>query len=364
MNLELLQLVPQNSADSSKNSISSMNLQNDSLLEFAGNDEFFQQLQQEFNIFEQSIVEQKLPENGKNLPVVKGADDDSSEAIKLDEETNEVSDLLQSDGFINSNVMVAPALLAVPPVVLSPLDIKAGQQPVVLNNKPVNVLAETTDVIFEEVDASFSEGEATETEVPSELIQIELNRKSQVSLDSDVKTGRGDAGGAVSLATNYLSPSLKPMAAPTLNATLEAPVSDYDAWGSELNNRMAWMVSKDIKVASLRLNPVELGPMEVRIQIKNEQVDVLFNSTHSQVREAIEAAVPRLRDMFSEQLLRLDNVNISQHAFGDQKEQSKGHGEEIFTDGETHPAEDEPEESMSVLSSSTITGSGKIDYFV
>ncbi len=363
MNLELLQLTPQNSADSSKNSISSMSLQNSPLLEFAGNDEFFQQLQQEFNITEQNVAEQTLPENGKNLPVVKDADADSSEIVQLNEEALE---LLRSDGFINSNVMsTTPALLLSVQSVLSPLDTKAFQPPVVLNSKPVNVLTETTEVILEEVDVNFSEEEMAE--IPSELIQTELNRKSQVYLDTDVKSARGDTGLTESLAASYLSPSLRTTAAPTttLNATLAASVSDYEVWGDELSNRMAWMVSKDIKMVSLRLNPVELGPVEVRIQIKNEKVDVLFNSTHSQVREAIEAAVPRLRDMFSEQLLRLDNVNISQHASGDQKERSREHGEELFADSDAHAGEDEAEEeAMSVLSNSAMMVDGKIDYFV
>ncbi|MCF6236700.1 MAG: flagellar hook-length control protein FliK [Gammaproteobacteria bacterium] len=367
MNLELLQLTPQISADSSKNSISSMSLQNSPLLEFAGNDEFFQQLQQEFNISEQNVVEQTLPESGKNLPVVKDADagSDSSEIVQLNEEALE---LLRSDEFINSNVMsTTPAILLSVQSVLSPLDTKALQPPVVLNSKPVNVLTETTEVILEEIDANFSEEEMAE--IPSELIQTELNRKSQVYLDTDAKSVRGDTGLTVSLATGYLSPSLRTTAAPTttLNATLAPSVSDYEAWGDELSNRMAWMVSKDIKMVSLRLNPVDLGPVEVRIQIKNEQVDVLFNSTHSQVREAIEAAVPRLRDMFSEQLLRLDNVNISQHAFGDQKERSRGHGEELFADNEAHAGDDGPEseeETVSVLSNSAMMVDGKIDYFV
>ncbi len=367
MNLELLQLVPQTLGDLSKNSVASIDKQADSLLEFSGEGEFLLQLEQEFNLSEQKVIEQKLPENGKNLPAVESANGNLSLAVELEQETPDSFDPFRSDEFPNSNATLIPALLfPVQPVTPLPLDInKAASQQSDQLNRSINVQIETSELLTEEIDTYFSDEEVTEV-VTSEFIQPELSRKNQIPLDAssgDVKLSRGDAALAMSSVTSPLSPASKAVeSTPTLNATLESSVSDYDAWGAELNNRIAWMVRKDIQVVSLRLNPAELGPVEVRIQMKNDQVDVLFNATHAQVREAIEVAVPRLRDMFSEQLLRLDNVNISQHAFEDKKERSKGHEEEFLADGE-RPADEPEDESMSV-SNSAMIAHGQIDYFV
>ncbi len=354
MNLELSQWVSKSSGDSSRNSISETNQPGNSLSEFDDKEPFLQQLQQEFRSFEVENSKQKLPANGNNLPVVTDINQDES-------------DLFLSDELNDSNIIPATLLpLPVQPVVLSPQDIKAGQQTVALN-KPVNVLVENSEVITDEAYTDFSDEEMTE--VTSELIQPELNRKNQMSVDvqlNDIKSGRGDATLVTSSIAGHLSLSPKSTeSASNLNAFVESPVSDHEGWGDELSNRMVWMVRQDIKVANLRLNPSDLGPVEIRIQIKNEQVDIHFNSTHAQVREAIEVAVPKLREMFNDQLLRLDNVNISQNSFEGQKERSKDHDGENFSESDRRSGEIEPEdESISVLSDSAFMARGRIDYFV
>ena len=42
-----------------------------------------------------------------------------------------------------------------------------------------------------------------------------------------------------------------------------------------------------------------------------------FSSPHAMVREAIEAALPRLRDMLANQGITLADVNVSQHGSAD-----------------------------------------------
>ncbi len=359
MNLEWFQLTSQGLVDLSKNSMPSTDQPSSFLVDFAGNDGFLQQLQQEFNNYGTEVAEQKLPVSGNYLPSEEGADNDLSIVKELNQEE---SDLLLSDELTGSNVTLAAASSTPVQPVLTPLDIKINQQQAALNNKPVDVQLENSEATNDETYTNLLDEEITEA--ASELIPPELNRKKQAFLDSqsgDVKPSRGEATLVMSSMTSNLSLSSKTAESmPNLNASLESAVSDHEAWGDELSNRMAWMVRQDIKVANLRLNPADLGPVEIRIQIKNEQVDVHFNSTHAQVRDAIEVAVPRLRDMFGEQLLRLDNVNVSQHSFDGQNERSRDHASELLAEGEGNTHEDEALE----LSEPAVIAQGKIDYFV
>ncbi len=118
-----------------------------------------------------------------------------------------------------------------------------------------------------------------------------------------------------------LSPSLSPAPGPavaTANTpvqhayTLNQPVADPQ-WGSELGKRLIWMNGNGIGRAELRLNPPELGPVEVRIAVANDDARVAFQVQHGATREALENAMPRLREMFASQGLNLNDASVSEH---------------------------------------------------
>jgi len=91
-------------------------------------------------------------------------------------------------------------------------------------------------------------------------------------------------------------------------------------WDQALGERIQWMVNRNIQGAQIKLNPAQLGPMEVRIQVQNDQATIQFSSAHSVVREALEAALPRLRDMFDASAVELVDVDVSGQSFaGEQR---------------------------------------------
>ncbi len=107
--------------------------------------------------------------------------------------------------------------------------------------------------------------------------------------------------------------------------TIERPVHDPE-WKQELGDRIVWMTRNTMAAAELKVNPPQIGPVEVRIQLNNEQLNVVFASQNAAVREAIEASVPRLREMMGAQQMNLISVDIS-HSFMDQRQhQPTGHG--------------------------------------
>lgn len=95
-------------------------------------------------------------------------------------------------------------------------------------------------------------------------------------------------------------------------------------WDTAFSQRVAWAATNQHQVAELRLNPPNLGPVEIRITVSNDQATAMFVSPHASVRDSIEAAMPRLREMLAESGLTLGNVNVSSQSF----QQQAGHGEE------------------------------------
>ncbi|NOQ15475.1 MAG: hypothetical protein GQ581_00275 [Methyloprofundus sp.] len=88
---------------------------------------------------------------------------------------------------------------------------------------------------------------------------------------------------------------------------------NHPEWKQEFNERIIWMHNKAIPSAELRLNPQHLGPISIQINIdKDQQASILFNAQNAGVREAIEAALPKLKDMLGSQQVTLAEASVSQ----------------------------------------------------
>ncbi len=91
-------------------------------------------------------------------------------------------------------------------------------------------------------------------------------------------------------------------------------------WNKEIGERVIWMHKQAIPSAELRLNPGHLGPITIKVDMSQDQATVAFTTQHAAVKEAIDAALPKLREMFSAQQLNLAEVSVSQEDAG-QKQQ-------------------------------------------
>ncbi|MBE0471710.1 MAG: flagellar hook-length control protein FliK [Methyloprofundus sp.] len=95
---------------------------------------------------------------------------------------------------------------------------------------------------------------------------------------------------------------------------------NHPEWQQEFNERIIWMHTKSIPSAQLRLNPQGLGPISIQINVdKDQQASIVFNAQNAGVREAIEASMPKLREMLNAQQVNLAEVNVSQ-----QQQQGQG----------------------------------------
>ncbi len=91
-----------------------------------------------------------------------------------------------------------------------------------------------------------------------------------------------------------------------------------NGWSAGLGQRLLMMAESGIEVARLRLNPAHLGPLEIHVNVEDERAQVWFGASHSATRDALEAALPRLREMFAAQGLELTHADVRDH--GGQRE--------------------------------------------
>ena len=95
------------------------------------------------------------------------------------------------------------------------------------------------------------------------------------------------------------------------------PVAMHQAgWSEGVVDKVMWMSSQNLKSAEIQLDPAELGRLDVRISLNQDQTQISFASAHPGVREALESQVHRLREMFTQQGLNLADVNVSDQSQG------------------------------------------------
>lgn len=108
-----------------------------------------------------------------------------------------------------------------------------------------------------------------------------------------------------------------------------APQVGSPDWSQALGQKVVWMVQGAQQTATLILNPPDLGPMQVTLNVSNNQATANFTAHQPEVRHALEAAMPRLREMLNEAGIQLGQSSVSagtssqQNAFSEQRQNAR-----------------------------------------
>jgi flagellar hook-length control protein FliK len=94
-------------------------------------------------------------------------------------------------------------------------------------------------------------------------------------------------------------------------------------WDNQVAQKIVWMVAGKEQSATLTLNPPDMGPMQVVLSVTNDQATVSFTAAQPEVRQALENAMPKLREMMSESGISLGNASVSEGA-QDQRQAQQG----------------------------------------
>ena len=109
--------------------------------------------------------------------------------------------------------------------------------------------------------------------------------------------------------------------------SVETPVQQQVKWGEQVAGKIAWMAGKSIQSADIQLNPPEMGPIDVRVQVHNEQASITVNAQNNQIRDMLELNSNRLREMLEENGMDLAEFDVSGNE-SDGGEDSEGNGTE------------------------------------
>lgn len=156
-------------------------------------------------------------------------------------------------------------------------------------------------------------------------------------------------------------------AAPRAALVPGAPVAmQQGGWSEAVVDRVMWLSSQNLKSAEIQLDPAELGRLEVRINMSQDQAQVTFASPNASVRDALEGQMHRLRELFAQQGMDTLDVNVSDQSLNRGWQGQDGEGRGRGTAGnEQSDMLDEPQLGHAVeLNNGPLPGGrGMVDYY-
>ncbi|WP_186378610.1 flagellar hook-length control protein FliK [Yersinia kristensenii] len=179
-------------------------------------------------------------------------------------------------------------------------------------------------------------------------------------------------------------PSLPPVSSPilpttaTASAHISAPASGYlsaqlgsQEWQQSLGQQVIMFSRNGQQNAELRLNPQELGALQISLKIEDKQAQLHFVSAHSQVRAAIEAAMPNLRTALAESGIQLGQSSVGSEGQWQQAQQQNQQNQQDFASrgqpGYGEVAADETQASTPLVTPAALqalaNGTGGVDIF-
>lgn len=167
---------------------------------------------------------------------------------------------------------------------------------------------------------------------------------------------RADAGIGFSgvLGTGESNGTARPGAQPVQQALpgfqLSTP-AHQPGFGRALGERMVMLIQQQIQQARIRLDPPGLGPLDIKIAVQDERTTIQVTAQQSAAREAVEAELPRLRQVLAEQGQGEVDVDVSERQ--DQGFWAQRQAEGVFgadgpgdPEGSDGPAADAPTQRL------------------
>lgn len=82
------------------------------------------------------------------------------------------------------------------------------------------------------------------------------------------------------------------------------------SWPQQFGEKVVWLARNDQQTAQININPPQLGPVQITVSLSGDQATLAFASPHAEVRQAIESAMPQLKEMLSTAGISLGQSNV------------------------------------------------------
>ncbi|RRZ94438.1 flagellar hook-length control protein FliK [Erwinia sp. 198] len=138
----------------------------------------------------------------------------------------------------------------------------------------------------------------------------------QVTKDSDKDSGASQTTvtpAVISAASAAVTPATTSLvsapATPQLSSQLGSP-----EWQQALGQQIVMFSRNGQQTAELHLHPLDLGSIQISLKLDSDQAQLSMVSNHSQVRAALEAAMPQLKEALAQSGINLGQTNVSSDA--------------------------------------------------
>jgi flagellar hook-length control protein FliK len=128
-----------------------------------------------------------------------------------------------------------------------------------------------------------------------------------------MEAGAKDDAPASARALDLLANTQRPGAADATasGSSVSTHVRD-PRWADDFGTRIALLVNQRESVAAISLTPVDLGPVDVNITVRDSQATIHFGAAQAETRALIEASLPKLRELLAAQGFQLMDASVSQ----------------------------------------------------
>jgi flagellar hook-length control protein FliK len=92
----------------------------------------------------------------------------------------------------------------------------------------------------------------------------------------------------------------------------------------QLTEKVRWMVNSRNITAEIRLDPPDLGGMNIKVNLSGDSASVSFVVQSQHARDALDQAVPRLREMLEEHGIELGQSSVQQESAGGDEQADQG----------------------------------------
>ncbi|BBP45543.1 hypothetical protein THMIRHAS_09160 [Thiosulfatimonas sediminis] len=126
-----------------------------------------------------------------------------------------------------------------------------------------------------------------------------------------------------SSATDSLTAERRALLPPSMQS-IPLPVR-HPQWGQAFGQRVTYMLNAQVQQAQITLNPEKLGPIQIKLHFdRDQQMQLSVVAQHGATRDAIDASLPRLREMLEQQGINLASVDVETGAnFAEQQAQAQ-----------------------------------------
>ncbi|KVM14095.1 flagellar hook-length control protein [Burkholderia ubonensis] len=235
---------------------------------------------------------------------------------------------------------------------------------------PATPKAPTFDKTLTDAKGALASQQGQAQPSPTQPVQADAVKPDAAHALAATQDAAAPAGAALAAATAAAQANAPVAAAANgiaaANAHVLAPHVGTADWTDALSQKVVFLSNAHQQSAELTLNPPDLGPLQVVLRVADNHAHALFVSQHPQVRDAVEAALPKLRDAMEAGGLGLGSATVSDGGFASQQQnpqQSFAGGQAARRGGAPSGADATLDAAQPAATVATASRAGLVDTF-